>query len=185
MTAKKARRAIGRTALVLVTTILLLLLAVVGTVFVILRGPSRDAQELLTRSLKETSAIGFIPDLFLPKERIEEIVAYKEAGSAAGASTDASLVTIAAKRGESAAGSMGSAIAETKPAEPGRQLEEGIWLEDITGPNYRGVLMIVEDPSRIFVGTPAAFGNYLVVGTTGKMADGTETSPKIYCIKVE
>ena len=33
--------------------------------------------------------------------------------------------------------------------------------------------------------TPAAFGNYFVVGTTGKGADGTETSPKIYCIKVE
>ena len=33
--------------------------------------------------------------------------------------------------------------------------------------------------------TPAAFGNYLVVGTTGKGADGTETSPKIYCIKIE
>lgn len=33
--------------------------------------------------------------------------------------------------------------------------------------------------------TPAAFGNYFVVGTTGKGADGAETSPKIYCIKVE
>ncbi len=33
--------------------------------------------------------------------------------------------------------------------------------------------------------TPAAYGNYLVVGTTGKEPDGTETSPKIYCIKVE
>lgn len=33
--------------------------------------------------------------------------------------------------------------------------------------------------------TPAAFGNYFVVGTTGKAPDGTETSPKIYCIKVE
>ena len=33
--------------------------------------------------------------------------------------------------------------------------------------------------------TPSAFGNYLVVGTTGKAPDGTETSPKIYCIKVE
>ena len=33
--------------------------------------------------------------------------------------------------------------------------------------------------------TPAAFGNYLVVGTTGRGADGAETSPKIYCIKVE
>ena len=33
--------------------------------------------------------------------------------------------------------------------------------------------------------TPAAFGNYLVVGTTGKAPDGVETSPKIYCIKIE
>jgi len=33
--------------------------------------------------------------------------------------------------------------------------------------------------------TPAAFGNYLVVGTTGKAPDGTETTPQIYCIKVE
>ena len=33
--------------------------------------------------------------------------------------------------------------------------------------------------------TPAAFGNYLVVGTTGKGADGVETTPQIYCIKVE
>ena len=161
MTGKKVRRAIGRTALVLVTTILLLLLAVVGAVFVILRGPSRDAQELLTRSLKETSAIGFIPDLFLSKERVEEIVAYKETEAAAGTSTDASLVTVAARRGETQTGSSGgSAAAETAPAEPGRMLEEGIWLVDITGPNYRGVLMIVEDPSRIFVGTPTTFGNY-------------------------
>ena len=33
--------------------------------------------------------------------------------------------------------------------------------------------------------TPAAFGNYFVVGTTGKAADNTETSPMICCIKVE
>ena len=33
--------------------------------------------------------------------------------------------------------------------------------------------------------TPAAFGNYFVVGTTGKAADGSETSPKIVCIKIE
>ena len=33
--------------------------------------------------------------------------------------------------------------------------------------------------------TPTAFGNYLVVGTTGSLPDGTETTPKIYCIKIE
>ena len=38
-------------------------------------------------------------------------------------------------------------------------LSEGIWLVDITGPNYRGVLMIVEDPTRVFVGTPEHLGD--------------------------
>lgn len=33
--------------------------------------------------------------------------------------------------------------------------------------------------------TPAAFGNYIVVGTTGKKADGSEAAAKIWCIVLE
>ena len=161
MPGKRAHTVIRRTLLIFFTTLLLLLLAVVGTVFVILRGPSRDAQELLTRSLKETSAIGFIPDLFLPKARVEEILAYKEEPVTESAATDASLVTISARRSasDSAQPLPGG---ESAPAQeqPGRDLGGGLRLVDITGPNYRGVMMIVEDPTRVFVGTPAHFGSY-------------------------
>ena len=157
MTRRNARTLIGRIALIVVTTLLLIVLAVVGAVFVILRVPSRDAQELLTRSLKETSAIGFIPDLFLPEARIEEIMRTDAAPAESGNATDASLVTISATR-KTPAGQSGAAAAETAK-EPGRMLSEGIWLVDITGPNYRGVLMIVEDPTRVFVGTPEHLGD--------------------------
>jgi exopolysaccharide biosynthesis protein len=156
MTSKKVRTVIGRILLIIFTTLLLLVLAVVGTVFVILRGPSRDAQELLTRSLKETSAIGFIPDLFLSSERIEEILRAGEEPAESGGATDARLVTISATK-RTPSGQQGGAEAAAK--EPGRMLSEGIWLVDITGPNYRGVLMIVEDPTRVFVGTPEHLGD--------------------------
>lgn len=33
--------------------------------------------------------------------------------------------------------------------------------------------------------TPAAFGNYIVVGTTGKKADGSDAAAKIWCITLE
>lgn len=33
--------------------------------------------------------------------------------------------------------------------------------------------------------TPAAFGNYIVVGTTGKKADGSDAAAKIWCIVLE
>ena len=33
--------------------------------------------------------------------------------------------------------------------------------------------------------TPAACGNYLVVGTTGRKADGSEATPKIWCVQIQ
>ena len=154
MSRGKARKIIGRTLLVFFTTLALVLLAVVGAVFVILRGPSRDAQELLTRSLKETSAIGFIPDLFLSRERVEEIISYKDEPMSTEA-TDATLITVSAAKNPSAH----TPLEGPPKEEPGRDLGGGLRLVDIKGPNYRGVMMIVEDPTRIFVGTPRQFGN--------------------------
>lgn len=150
---------VKRILLVFFTTLLLLVLAVVGVVWVVLRGPSPSAQELLTRSLKETSAIGFIPDLFLPGERVAEIMSYKEEVTET-EQTDTSLVTISATHRDSRPGDAPPAPAQT-PA-PGddnvTDLGDGIQLVGITGANYRGILMIVEDPFRLFVGVPDSFG---------------------------
>ncbi|MBQ9412990.1 MAG: phosphodiester glycosidase family protein [Oscillospiraceae bacterium] len=147
-------RTVGHAVLVLFTTVLLVAIAAVGLVFVVLRGPSPSAQELLTRSLKETSAIGFIPDLFLSAERVDEIMRYKETVTET-EQTDTSLVTISATaRHDGSAPEEGDGDAASGTEDDG----DGVELIGITGANYRGVLLIVDDPFRVFVGTPDTFG---------------------------
>ena len=152
MRQKMAGKVISRILLVLFTVILLLLLAVVGVVWVVLRGPSPSAQELLTRSLKETSAIGFIPDLFLSEERVAEIMSYQEETPET-EQVDTSLVTITATHRET---EHGSDAEETGLS--ATDAGDGIEFIGITGANYRGILMVVEDPFRLFVGTPDNYG---------------------------
>lgn len=145
----KAGVIVKRVLLVFFGTLFVALLAVAGVVYVILCGPSRSAQELLTRSLKETSAVGFIPDLFLPEERVSEIMGYKDI-AAATENTDTSLVVISAAKKET----------DAENGESGRtDGENDIEFAEITGASYRGIMMIVRDPTRIFVGTPSSFGN--------------------------
>ena len=150
-------RIVGRVFLVLLTTVLLLALAVVGVVFVVLRGPSPAAQELLTRSLKETSAIGFIPDLFLSPARVNEIMSFKEEETEITEETDTSLVTISARRNPEDPDPETDAAAD--PKKDNLILDEdGIQLYGVTGANYSGMMMVVDDPFRVFVGTPDSYG---------------------------
>ena len=151
MKKKKILKVILRIFLVLFTTVLLLAGAVVGVVAIVLCGPSESAQELLTRSLKETSAMGFVPDLFLSEERINEITAGKEVEvDTPTEEIDTSLVTITATRQDTADETTGEAAEEEG---------EDIEFVEITGASYRGIMMIVKDPTRIFVGTPDSFGD--------------------------
>lgn len=139
---------IKRALLLFFGTLSAALFGIVGVVYVMLCGPSVSAQELLTRSLKETSAIGFIPDLFLSKERVAEIMNYQVMAFET-QETDTSLVKISAAKRKSVSGDDQTA---------GAAEEKDIEFFGITGASYRGVMMVVKDPLRVFVGTPAAFG---------------------------
>lgn len=142
-----------RRVLLLVTgTLLMILLAVAGVVYVILCGPSESAQELLTRSMKETSAIGFIPNLFLSEDRVAEIMSYKETVVET-EKVDTSLITISATKKQT-----DTEVRDGSDTE-GMTDESGVEFVEITGATYRGIMMIVEDPTRIFVGVPDSFGD--------------------------
>ena len=144
---RKAGRIVGRTLLVLLVTVLLLALLLVGVVFVALRGPSTTVQELLTRTLTETSAADFIPDLFLSEERVAEIMSYRDTETDT-EEQDISLVTVHSPQD-----------AETGEADAEPEFgPDGINLVGVTGANYRGVMMVVQDPGRVFVGTPEQYG---------------------------
>ena len=158
MRSKRAGILIGRILLVLGITLLLAVIAVTGILWVILRGPSRNAQELLTRSMKETSAVGFIPELFLSKERVAEIMREKDEPEQEARPVDVSLVTVRAVRGDSAPDEVPVALESGEAGEPEYFSSDGITLVPITGASYQGMLMIVDDPFRVFVGTPDHFG---------------------------
>ena len=90
--AKRFGAFLGKTALILLETVLLLVIALYGVMYVLAKGPSPTAQELFVRSVRETSAIGFLANIYFSDEEIaqiesaEEIEEYQE--------TDTSLITI-------------------------------------------------------------------------------------------
>lgn len=74
---KKSRAAcvIRRILLVLLTVILAVLAALLGVVYVMEKGPSETARNLFVISCRETSAIKWVPNIFLSNEQVELIAA--------------------------------------------------------------------------------------------------------------
>ena len=149
---------IGRIFVVLLETVLLAAVALYGVMFVLAKGPSPTARELFVRSVQETSAAGFLANLFFTDEEIAQITANK--GIPDYIQTDVSLIEI------------------TKPTEPdptadGPQADawglidedgDGIIIEEVKGEGYAGYMMVVLDPSRVILGSDP--GNYNIRGYT-------------------
>lgn len=132
---KTILRYVGRFFAFLLITLLMLLIGVFGVMYVLAKGPSPEAQRLFVLSVRETSAIGFLADIFFSEEEIAEITA--GGAEVADEITDASLVEVS--------------------KEPIPE-EEALEVVDIAGGSYKGKMLIVKDPSRVFVGTSGAFG---------------------------
>ena len=127
-----------RTALVLVTLILLLLTVAVLALNLIFNGPSPAARNVLTMSLIEASATKWIPALFIGEETVAQIRA--GAGSKPEAEvTDTSVVVI-----------RGDALGEN--ADEWADYPDGIRIETVEGDTYNAYIMIVRDPSRVYMG---------------------------------
>ena len=61
---------IGKALLVLLETVVLLVVVLYGVLFILAKGPSPTARDIFVMSVRETSAIGFIADLFFTPEEI-------------------------------------------------------------------------------------------------------------------
>jgi len=143
------RRVILRILLVLFTIIIVVLLALLGVIYVMEKGPSKTARNIFVISCLETSAIKFVPNIFLSQAEVDEIVAansIKETDEI----TNTELVKIPPPD-------------EIKDMSADPDIDpdgDGIDLIDITGTTYKGKMMIVYDPSRVFVGISGKFGRY-------------------------
>lgn len=148
----KALKGIGAAALVLLETVLLLVVALYGVMYILAKGPSPTARDLFVRSVKETSAGGFLAHLYFSDEEIAQIIGSGDVPEYV--ETDTSLIEIP-KPTENTSPDGPVPDAWGLVDEDG----DGIILEEVKGEGYSGYMMVVLDPSRVIMGSvPENYG---------------------------
>ena len=135
---KGAARPLGRLGIFTLVTLALLLVTLLGVIWVLEKGPSPTVTEKFCRSMRETSAIRWIPNIFLSEE---EVAAFKSESTESDETetVNTSLIHIASAQTETEAES-----------------DDGVELISITHGTAKGKLLIVRDPSRIILGVSSA-----------------------------
>ena len=133
-------RIIRRFFLVLFTAVFLILAALILVMNVVFNGPSPAAQEVLTMSLIEASATKWVPALFIGEERVAEIRANVDA-ELTDDFTDPGQVII----------QKGNVL--TSSSDEWANYPDGIRIERYAGDTYNAHIMIIRDPSKVYMGT--------------------------------
>ena len=124
-------------AVTLITLVMLFLLlySVIG---VIILGPSEYAGKLLVTTLMETSAAKFVPHMYMSAEKVQSIIGGGEE------ETDIELETGLIKLPQK------EDVADSTFIED----NDGIEIFDVKGATFYGKIMVIDDPTRVFVGIP-------------------------------
>ena len=135
-------RIIRRFFLLLFTLIFLLVADLCLVMNLVFNGPSQAACEVLTMSLTEASATKWVPGVFMDDERVEEIRASVNI-ELPDEFTDTSQIIINMES------SMGG------DSDEWADYPDGIRIERYSGKTFNAHIMIVRDPSRVYMGTSA------------------------------
>lgn len=141
-----------RILLALFTAALVVAVALLGVVFVFEKGPSRAARNIFCVTCLETSALKWVPNVFLSEAEVAEI-----ASSNSIVSTEELTNTDLVKIPDNSSPD----VSKDENIDPDG---DGIDVFDVKGGTYIGKMMVVYDPSRVFVGTCGSFSE----GSEGK-----------------
>ena len=135
-----AGRIVGRVLTIVLTTVLAVVLALVVIVASIIHGPSESARDTFVTTVLESGNLKFLATMFLSEDEINEIVSRTSMGEME-TNIDEGM------------------IATDTPVE-GNFDEHGVEIVQVNGRSFFGTLMIVADPSQVFVGTTYPWGEY-------------------------
>lgn len=149
---------LGRILAVLLETVLLIAISLYGVMYVLAKGPSTTARDLFVMSVRETSAVGFLANIYFTDEEIAQIESRKDVEDYV--ETDTSLIQIP-KETEFSEESQ-----EEQPQGPVADewglIDEdgdGIIIDEVKGEGFSGYMMVVLDPSRVIMGSiPTSYG---------------------------
>lgn len=126
--------------------LLAVVLLVISVDLVVLHGPSKAARDRFVLTVTETSAGKFLATWFLSDEVVQNIIK-ENAVIGSNSTTDTTLIKLPSDD-------------ETDPGNTNVKTDiNSVQLIDIEGKTYKGKLLIVQNPKRVFIGTPVAYGN--------------------------
>ncbi len=131
----------GRVMAFLGLTLLCVVVTLCGIVWVALRGPSPTLTGAVCNSLRETSALRWIPELFLTTEELDSYL-LKSTEDLETEQVNTSLIH----------------IAEAHRSEDGGKETPYLELVDIAYGTCRGKLMIIREPKAVMLGISGRFG---------------------------
>ncbi len=135
---------VRRILVVILTLVLLLVVGVFALCYTVATGPSPTIRNWLVLTAMQTSAAKWVPGLFMSDEEVAQIVA------------DSHVV-----RQEEI--NMDEFAPPAKVDEKGEPVDEwaaaidGMLYETISGPTFKGYVLLVKDPSRVYVATSSSF----------------------------
>ncbi len=146
---KRAMRFWDRLAGFIIVTVLVVGCACLGLEYIILKGPSPALRSMFISTMDETRRFRFIPQIFLTAEELaaERTTAAAETDLA----TNKELITVAARE-ETKADDHTDAYGLVD--EDG----DGIIFQEVKGNGYKGYMIVILDPTRVFVGKPDFYG---------------------------
>lgn len=147
---KKVWKFFGRFLIVLLLTVLIILLNALCACAVLAYGPSPEWQRRFVATFDETSAMKFVPRIYLSEETVQSLLHPEPVQIPEDPFTE-----LAFEAGAQDAESTGQMVVVANPPDEGEA-----WMEvvDLKYPTFKGKMMIVHDPSRVIVGTLDNYG---------------------------
>ena len=145
------KKIIGRIFAFIGVTLLMLILCLYCVMWVVTKGPSVQARNLFVMTVRETSMAGFLANLYCSRNEIAAI----EAGNQlqyVDEAVDTSMITIDR---DYSGGRKDLPEEESAEGDDGVIYADGLEFHPVSGATYSGTMIVINDPSRVFVGTSA------------------------------
>ncbi len=152
-----------RALIIFLITLALVAGALYSAMLIMVKGPSPTIGKLFVLSLKETSAGGFIADWYMSKEEISALQVERAEEEAE--EINPSLIKLPqnqeSQNGDPIDTDSEIGFGDDDPEKTDDNQEKnlsGIEVHDVSGGTYNGKMLIIKDPTRVFVGTPDVYG---------------------------
>jgi len=155
---------IGRTFASIGSFLLFVIIVVFSSLFLVAHGPSTTVRDILVQSAMQASATKWVPYIFLPGETVDAIVEKSE-------EVVKDVISYEEYTEEQTHEEIEDKWANAK---------DGMIFETVNGSTYKAYVLLVKDPTRVFVGTSSE--NYSTAKNGKNVFQAAQKYSAVACI---